>query len=220
MSEATFRLSLSLGITVSNARNGEQAAITSPPQISKARLARVSFVIIPSATIGYFDLRQLLLAGCVVRYDSGDHIRQEARMIVRSGSAHYSGLGKDGKGQVSTQSGVLDKQPYGFGTRFENEKGTNPEELIAAAHAACFTMALSFALARAGYSDGQLDTTAKVALDKEGEGFRVTTSALSLRARVPGIDKEEFAKIADDAKANCPISKLLNAEITLERVLL
>jgi osmotically inducible protein OsmC len=140
-------------------------------------------------------------------------------MIVRSGSAHYSGLGKDGKGHVSTQSGVLDQQPYGFSTRFEEGKGTNPEELIAAAHASCFTMALSFGLAKAGYADGELDTTAKVSLDKDGEGFKVSKSALTLQASVPGISQEEFATIADDAKANCPISKLLNAEVTLERSL-
>ena len=141
-------------------------------------------------------------------------------MIVRSGSAHYSGLGKDGKGHVSTQSGVLDQQQYGFNTRFEDGKGTNPEELIAAAHASCFTMALSFGLAKAGYSEGELDTTAKVSLDKEGEGFKVSKSALTLRAEVPGISQAEFATIADDAKANCPISKLLNAEVTLERTLI
>lgn len=140
-------------------------------------------------------------------------------MIVKSASARYSGLGKEGKGHVSTQSGVLDEQPYGFNTRFENGKGTNPEELIAAAHASCFTMALSFALAKAGYSDGELETEAKVTLDKDGEGFKVTKSALTLNAKVPGIDADEFAKIADDAKANCPISKLLNAEITLDRTL-
>jgi len=140
-------------------------------------------------------------------------------MIVRSGSAHYSGLGKDGKGHVSTQSGVLDQQPYGFSTRFEEGKGTNPEELIAAAHASCFTMALSFGLAKAGYADGELDTTAKVSLDKDEEGFKVSKSALTLQASVPGISQEEFATIADDAKANCPISKLLNAEVTLERSL-
>lgn len=140
-------------------------------------------------------------------------------MIVRSGSAHYSGLGKDGKGHVSTQSGVLDRQQYGFNTRFEDGKGTNPEELIAAAHASCFTMALSFGLAKAGYSDGELDTTAKVSLEKDGEGFKVSKSALTLQAAVPGISEEEFGRIADDAKANCPISKLLNAEVTLERTL-
>jgi len=141
-------------------------------------------------------------------------------MIVRSGSAQYSGLGKEGKGHVSTQSGVLDHQPYGFNTRFEDGKGTNPEELIAAAHASCFTMALSFALAGAGYGDGELDTTARVSLDKEGDGFKVTKSALTLQAKVPGIDPDEFARLADGAKTNCPISKLLNAEVTLERTLL
>jgi osmotically inducible protein OsmC len=140
-------------------------------------------------------------------------------MIVRSGSAHYSGLGKDGKGHVSTQSGVLDGQPYGFNTRFEDGKGTNPEELIAAAHASCFTMALSFGLAKAGYSEGELDTIAKMSLDKDGDGFKVSKSALTLKAKVPRISQEEFATIADDAKANCPISKLLNAEVTLERTL-
>ncbi len=140
-------------------------------------------------------------------------------MIIRSASAHYSGLGKDGTGSVSTQSGVLDQQQYGFNTRFEDGKGTNPEELIAAAHASCFTMALSFGLAKAGYSDGELDTTAKVTLEQDGDGFKVSKSALTLTASVPGIDEEEFGKIADGAKANCPISKLLNAEVTLERTL-
>ena len=140
-------------------------------------------------------------------------------MIVRSGSARYSGLGKDGKGHVSTESGVLDEQPYGFNTRFENRKGTNPEELIAAAHAACFTMALAFALERAGHKEGELETEAKVSLDKDGDGFRVTKSALTLNAKIPGIATDAFARIADDAKANCPISKLLNAEVTLDRTL-
>jgi len=115
---------------------------------------------------------------------------------------------------------VLDNQPYGFNTRFEDGKGTNPEELIAAAHASCFTMALSFALAGAGYSDGELNTTAKISLDKDGDGFTITKSALTLEAKVPGISEEEFAKIADGAKAGCPVSKLLKAEVTLERKLL
>jgi osmotically inducible protein OsmC len=136
--------------------------------------------------------------------------------IVKSGSARYEGLGKEGKGHVSTGSGALDNQPYGFNTRFENERGTNPEELIAAAHASCFTMALSFALAKAGHSDGTLETTAKVTLEKDGDGFTVTRSDLSLTGSVPGVGKDEFTALADDAKANCPISKLLNAEITLE----
>jgi osmotically inducible protein OsmC len=137
-------------------------------------------------------------------------------MIVRSASAHYSGLGKDGKGSVSTQSGVLDGQQYGFNTRFADGKGTNPEELVAAAHASCFTMALSFALAKAGFADGELATTAKVSLEQEGEGFRISKSALTLTASVPGIDEETFGQIADGAKANCPVSKLLNAEVTLD----
>lgn len=139
--------------------------------------------------------------------------------MIRSASARYDGLGKDGKGHVSTQSGVLSDQQYGFNTRFEDGKGTNPEELIAAAHASCFTMALSFALAGAGFSDGTLETTAKVTLDKDGDGFTVTKSALSLTAHVPGIDQAKFEEIAAGAKAGCPISKLLNAEITLEHTL-
>lgn len=137
-------------------------------------------------------------------------------MIARTATARYEGLGKEGTGRISTQSGVLDNQAYGFGTRFGDERGTNPEELIAAAHAACFTMALSFALAREGLSAGTLETSAKVSLEKDGDGFRVTRSDLILDATVEGIDAERFAAVAQDAKANCPISKLLNAEITLE----
>jgi osmotically inducible protein OsmC len=140
-------------------------------------------------------------------------------MITRTASARYEGLGKEGKGHVSTQSGVLADQPYGFNTRFENAPGTNPEELIAAAHAACFTMALSFALAKEGLTVGTLETSARVTLDKEGDGFKVSRSDLNLVATVPGIDAERFAAIAADAKANCPISKLLNAEISLEHQL-
>jgi osmotically inducible protein OsmC len=140
-------------------------------------------------------------------------------MTTRSGSARYDGFGKDGRGHVSTQSGVLTDQFYGFGTRFENEQGTNPEELLAAAHASCFTMALSFALARAGHSDGTLETEAKVSLDKDGDGFKITKSALTLKAKVPGIDAAEFEKLAAEAKAGCPVSKLFDAEITLEHSL-
>ena len=137
-------------------------------------------------------------------------------MFTRTASARYDGLGKDGKGRVSTQSGVLADQPYGFNTRFGDEPGTNPEELIAAAHAACFTMALSFGLAKAGLSDGTLETTARVKLEKDGEGFKVSRSDLSLRASVLGIDEARFRELAEDAKANCPISKLLDAEMELE----
>ncbi|MDT9598151.1 OsmC family protein [Sphingosinicella rhizophila] len=134
-------------------------------------------------------------------------------MTTRTASARYEGFGKDGKGHVSTGSGVLADQPYGFGTRFGDEPGTNPEELIAAAHASCFTMALSFALAKEGLTDGLLQTTAKVQLDKEGDGFKVSRSDLSLEANVNGIEESRFREIAETAKANCPISKLLNAEI-------
>jgi osmotically inducible protein OsmC len=137
-------------------------------------------------------------------------------MITRTASARYQGFGKDGKGRISTQSGVLSDTPYGFATRFEGEPGTNPEELIAAAHAACFTMALSFALAREGLSDGTLETTARVTLDRDGEGFKVSRSDLSLEANVAGVDEARFREIAEEAKAGCPISRLLNAEISLE----
>ena len=137
-------------------------------------------------------------------------------MITRTAQARYEGMGKTGKGWVSTQSGVLSNQRYGFGTRFENEPGTNPEELIAAAHASCFTMALSFALAANGISDGVLETTATVKLEQDGEGFRVTRSDLVLSARVDGLPADELKALAEGAKANCPISRLLNAEMSLE----
>ena len=136
-------------------------------------------------------------------------------MTTRSGSASYDGLGKDGKGHVSTQSGVLSDTQYGFNSRFEEGAGTNPEELIAAAHASCFTMALSFALAGAGFSDGKLETTAKVTIEKDGDGFTITKSALDLKATIEGISPEQFETIALDAKENCPVSKVLKAEVTL-----
>lgn len=139
-------------------------------------------------------------------------------MSTNTASARYEGLGKDGKGSISTKSGVLDAQPYGFATRFEGKPGTNPEELVAAAHAACFTMATSFALAKAGHEDGSLDTSCTVTLDKDGDGFAVTRSALKLTGKVAGIDEAEFTRIAEKAKATCPLSKLLDCEITLETV--
>lgn len=140
-------------------------------------------------------------------------------MTTRTATARYEGLGKAGKGHVGTQSGVLNDNPYGFGTRFEDEPGTNPEELVAAAHASCFTMALSFALAGAGHTDGTLETKAAVTLDKDGDGFKVTRSALTLTATIPGIAEDEFQRLAAEAKAGCPISKLLDAEITLDATL-
>lgn len=149
----------------------------------------------------------------------GNAFRRDFIMTTNTASARYVGLGKDGKGSISTKSGVLTDQAYGFGTRFEGKPGTNPEELIAAAHAACFTMATSFALAAAGHSEGTLDTQCTVTLDKDGDGFAVTKSALTLNASIPGITPEDFARIADEAKAGCPISKLLNCEVTLEKSL-
>ena len=136
-------------------------------------------------------------------------------MITRTASARYQGMGKDGQGWVSTQSGVLTDQKYGFHTRFEDGPGTNPEELIAAAHASCFTMALSFALAKEGITDGTLETEARVKLDKEGDGFKVSRSDLTLSANV-ALDDARLRELAEDAKKNCPISKLLNAEMDLK----
>lgn len=140
-------------------------------------------------------------------------------MTTRTATARYSGFGKEGKGAITTQSGVLTDQFYGFNTRFEDEPGTNPEELIAAAHAGCFTMALSFGLARAGYSEGTLETKAAVKLEQKDGGFTITRSDLTLTASIPGIDPAEFEKLAKDAEANCPVSKVLNAEITLTHTL-
>jgi osmotically inducible protein OsmC len=136
--------------------------------------------------------------------------------IVKSGSARYEGFGKDGRGHISTQSGALANQPYGFNTRFEGKHGSNPEELIAAAHASCFTMALSFGLARAGHENGTIDTTAKVTLDKNDDGFTITRSDLILSGTVPGMSRADFERLAAEAEANCPVSKLLKAEISLE----
>lgn len=137
-------------------------------------------------------------------------------MTINSASARYEGLGKKGQGSISTGSAALVDQPYGFQTRFEDKPGTNPEELVGAAHAACFTMATSFALAKAGHADGTLNTNCAVTLEKEGDGFRVAKSALTLSAWVPGISAEDFQAIAQEAKKNCPLSKLLDCEITLE----
>jgi osmotically inducible protein OsmC len=136
--------------------------------------------------------------------------------MKRSASAVWRGGLKDGKGTVSTESGALSTVPYNFRMRFENEKGTNPEELVAAAHAACFSMALSAQLGEAGMTADSIETTATVTLEKVGEGFSVTSSHLKTAVKIPGADKAAFQKAADGAKAGCPISKLLNASITLE----
>ena len=136
-------------------------------------------------------------------------------MTTRTASARYEGMGKDGRGSLTTGSGVLQNQHYGFGTRFGNEPGTNPEELIAAAHAGCFTMALSFALAKDGITDGTLETKASVTIEQEGDGFRITRSDLDLAAEVSGIDEDRLRQLAEEAKTNCPVSKLLNADMQL-----
>ena len=135
---------------------------------------------------------------------------------IRWGSAHYDGIGKDGKGTVSTESKVLDEQPYGFDTRFQDGDGTNPEELVGAAHAACYAMAMSFALDDAGCERGEVDVKAAVTLEKDGPGWKVSRSALTLEGRVPGLHPARFGEIAERVKDECPISKLLDCEITLE----
>lgn len=135
--------------------------------------------------------------------------------MKRTASARWQGGLKDGKGVVSTSSGVLDNTQYSFGTRFEDGKGTNPEELIAAAHASCFAMALSGQLGEAGITPETLDVKATVTLDKVEGGFAVTSSHLDLKARIPGVDRAKFNTAANNAKMGCPISKLLKAEISL-----
>jgi len=136
--------------------------------------------------------------------------------MIRKARAAWRGTGRDGDGDLSTDSGVLAETPYSYRTRFENEKGTNPEELIAAAHAGCFTMALAFALQRAGYTPTELTTEAAVSLDPDGGGFRITRSALTLIADVPGLDQDTFKQLAGEAEKTCPVSRVLNAEITLD----
>ena len=139
--------------------------------------------------------------------------------MIRKARAAWRGTGRDGDGDLSTDSGVLAETPYSYKTRFENEKGTNPEELIAAAHAGCFTMALAFALQRGGYTPTELTTEAAVSLDPDGGGFKITKSALTLTADVPGLDQETFQQLASEAEKNCPVSRVLNAEITLNATL-
>jgi osmotically inducible protein OsmC len=136
--------------------------------------------------------------------------------MIRKAKAVWRGTGRDGSGGLSTDSGVLAETPYSFKTRFDSEKGTNPEELIAAAHAGCFTMALAFRLQRAGYTPTELSTEAAVTLEQDEAGFRISRSALTLRAQVPNLDDDAFARMASDAEKNCPVSKILKTEITLD----
>lgn len=140
--------------------------------------------------------------------------------MIRKAKAAWRGTGRDGDGDLSTDSGVLAETPYSFKTRFENERGTNPEELIAAAHAGCFTMALAFAMQQAGYTPTTINTEAAVSLDSDGGGFKISKSALTLTAEVPGLDEATFKELAAGAEKNCPVSKVLNAEITLNARLL
>ena len=137
-------------------------------------------------------------------------------MTTNSATARYEGLGKDGKGAITTKSGVLADQPYGFGSRFEGKPGTNPEELIAAAHAGCYSMALSGQLGAAGLTADTINTTASVRLEKLEDGFTVTKVHLEVTAKVPAADEDAFQTAANNAKAGCPISKLLKAEITMD----
>jgi len=136
--------------------------------------------------------------------------------MIRRAKAVWRGTGRAGNGNLSTDSGVLAETPYSYKTRFENEKGTNPEELIAAAHAGCFTMALAFQLQGAGYTPTELTTEAAVSLEPEGQGFRITRSALTLRASAPNLDETKFRELAGIAEKSCPVSKVLNAQITLD----
>jgi len=135
------------------------------------------------------------------------------------GTAVWKGGLKDGKGAITTKSGALKEYPYGFAARFEGQPGTNPEELIGAAHAGCFTMALSLILGEAGFTAEQMDTKAEITLTKQDDGFAITKSALTLRAKIPGIDDAKFQELAGKAKAGCPISKLFKTEITLDAAL-
>jgi osmotically inducible protein OsmC len=139
--------------------------------------------------------------------------------MIRKATAVWNGGGKDGTGNLTTASGVLKNASYGAKSRFDEAPGTNPEELLAAAHAGCFTMALAFQLEKEGHPAQELRTEAAVSLGKDGDGFRINKSELTLVARVPGIDASEFDRIARSAKEGCPVSKLFNAQITLEATL-
>lgn len=132
------------------------------------------------------------------------------------GTAKWQGGLKDGKGALSTKSGALSDYPYGFASRFEGKPGSNPEELIGAAHAGCFTMALSLILEQAGFKAEQMDTKAEITLEKQGDGFAITKSHLTLRAKIPGIDPAKFKELTGMAEKGCPVSKVLKAEISLD----
>lgn len=132
------------------------------------------------------------------------------------GTAKWQGGLKDGKGAITTKSGALSDYPYGFASRFEGKAGTNPEELIGAAHAGCFTMALSLILGEAGFTAEEMNTKAEITLEKQADGFAITKSHLILRAKIPGIDAATFKELTGKAEKGCPVSKLLKAEISLD----
>jgi osmotically inducible protein OsmC len=139
--------------------------------------------------------------------------------IKRHASANWAGSGKDGTGSLTTQSATLKDTPYGFNARFGDGKGTNPEELIAAAHAGCFTMATAFQLSGAGHTPQSLNTEATLTMEQVPGGWQIAAVQLTLRAKVPGLDAAKFKELAEGAKANCPVSKVLNATITLDAAL-
>ena len=139
--------------------------------------------------------------------------------MKRTATSVWNGTGKEGNGHLTTQSATLDQTPYSCNTRFGDGKGINPEELIAAAHAGCFNMALSFALAGAGFTPDSLTTLATLTMEQQDGGFTITAMHLELKAKIPGIDAGKFAEIAAGAKANCPVSRVLNATITMDAVL-
>jgi len=136
--------------------------------------------------------------------------------MKKSASAAWSGSFKEGRGTISTETGVLHEAPYGFRSRFESGPGTNPEELIGAAHAACFSMAFAAKLGAAGFTPERIETRAEITFDKVGDGFAITRSHLTMRAAVPGIDEGTFRRIALDAKEHCPVSRVLAAEISMD----
>src|SRR4051812_47650173 len=144
----------------------------------------------------------------------------ECNMPTTHGSALWQGGIKDGKGAISTKSGALKEYPYGFASRFEGKPGTNPEELIGAAHAGCFTMALSLILGEAKLTAERMETTAEVTLEKVADGFSITAVHLDLKAKIPGADQAKLEELAGKAKAGCPVSKLLKADITMNATLL
>lgn len=164
----------------------------------------------------HLSLCNLLGLGHVMCWQSSFISLRKGNTMIKKGSAVWHGTIKEGQGTISTETGVLNNAPYGFKARFESGKGTNPEELIAAAHASCFSMALSLMLGEAGHAAETIETSAEVRLEKEGDGFTIVSSHLRVNAKVPGIPDSLFNEIAEKAKTGCPVSKLLNAKISMD----